>query len=517
MLALRPLLLLALAALSAPTALADDADDAWCKPDTVQSQVRRWGTVPFAKKGDFNKTVETLRAQLAKELLGTLAIQVDPRYQPEIYALTSRVQTLSTAQRKVKGVGREACVVVQMDKGGIVGDLPSEVGRQLLTEWHDSLVAFTAGRPVWVREVSLRDHTEPEIDSVVVPRVEDLVRRNLTGVTRFEPDGGPIPGDVITFDVRITPYPAYYAVEGVARDASGRSMSVGAELAMAWLGEAGPRLPLSSRDVAIKTFDSPATVPPGKPAKLSWETPNARRCSMEPGVGDVPPNSRIEVVPKGDTVYKLTCTDGVRTVSRETAVVVRIPPPFVSATMEPAAVPPGGSAVFSWMANNVTGCSVNHNVGAVGKAGSVPFTPKQTTTATVTCVGDDGTTVTGSAVITVDPLLVMQQVVDAVTPSVPATVTTPAAVSPSLLDIHVTDGNWLQVRVNGKTVAEFKNTTDATVTLEAAPAYFVEVVPFMSDEAVQSVTMSALFNGHGNIGVSLDQPINCYNSATCVP
>ena len=39
------------------------------------------------------------------------------------------------------------------------------------------------------------------------------------------------------------------------------------------------------------------------------------------------------------------------------------------------------------------------------------------------------------------------------------------------------------MRVNGKTVAEFKNTTDATITLDSAPTHFIEVVPFMGDAA----------------------------------
>jgi hypothetical protein len=506
-----PLLALAIALSSAPA----HAED-WCKPATVESQVRRWASAPFAKKKDMTKVADGLREHLAQELLGTLAVQVDTRYQAQVMALTGRVQTLSTTQRKVSGA-REVCVVVQMDKGGLLGDLPSDVGRQLLTAWQDRLVEFTAGRPVWVREVALRDRSEPEVDEVVVPRVEDLVRRNLMGVVRYEPDGSPIPADVITFDVRITPFPGYYAIEGVARDAAGRSLSVGAELATAWLGGVGTRLPPSSRDVQIVSFSAPAVVAPGSVATLAWTTQNARTCKVEPGVGDVPTNGKSELLPKGDTSYRLTCTDGVRTVSRDAAVAVRVPSPEVNATAKPARIAPGGGATVSWTSAAVTSCAIDHGVGPVGKSGQIGVTPEQTTTYAVTCAGQDGTTAVSTATVIVDSSLLVQQVVQLVTDPNATLIAPPVATTAPVLDIRVLDGEWMDVRVNGAVVASFKNSTEATVTLEDRPSYFIEVVPFMGDAAVQSVTMSNLYKGHGSIGVSLTEPINCYGTGTCVP
>ena len=503
-----PLIALAIALSSAPA----HAED-WCKPATVESQVRRWASAPFAKKKDMTKVADGLRERLAGELLGTLAAQVDTRYQAQVMALTGRVQTLSTTQRKVSGA-REVCVVVQMDKGGLLGDLPSDVGRQLLTAWQDRLVAFTASRPVWVREVALRDRSEPEVDEVVVPRVEDLVRRNLMGVVRYEPDGSPIPADVITFDVRITPCPGYSAIVGVARDAAGRSLSVGAELATAWLGGVGTRLALSSRDVQIVSFSAPAVVAPGAVATLSWETHNARSCNVAPGVGDVPTNGKSELLPKGDTSYRLTCTDGVRTVSRDAAVAVRVPSPEVNATAKPARIAPGGGATVSWTSAAVAGCAIDHGVGPVGKSGQIGVTPEQTTTYAVTCAGQDGTTAVSTATVIVDANLLVQQVVQLV---VDPTTTPVATTAAPVLDIRVLDGEWMDVRVNGAVVASFKNSTEATVTLDDRPSYFIEVVPFMGDAAVQSVTMSNLYKGHGSIGVSLTEAIHCYGTGTCVP
>lgn len=510
-----PALVVLAVSLASATARAED----WCKPVTVESQVRRWASAPFAKKKDMTKVADGLRERLTEELLGTLAAQVDTRYQAQVMALTGRVQTLATAQRKVSGT-REVCVVVQMDKGGLLGELPSDVGRQLLTAWQDRLVEFTAGRPLWVREVALRDGPEPQVDEAVVPRVEDLVRRNLMGVVRYEPNGGPIPADVITFDVRITPFPGYYAIEGVARDAGGRSLSVGAELATAWLGGVGTRLPLSSRDVQIVSFTAPAVVAPGAVATLSWSTQNARSCKVEPGVGDVPTAGKSELLPTGDTSYRLTCTDGVRTVSRDAAVAVRVPSPEVNAVAKPARVAPGSAATLSWTSVAVTTCAVDHGVGAVGRSGQFAVSPPQTTTYAVTCAGQDGTTAVSTATVVVDPNMLVQQVMVVVDPApggTPAPVQAPAESVDRVLDIRVLDGEWMDVRVNGKVVASFKNSTEATVTLEDRPSYFIEVVPFMGDAAVQSVTMSDLYKGHGSIGVSLTAPINCYGTGTCVP
>lgn len=488
---------LVLLGLAGPAAAQED----WCRPDTVESQIRRWGTAPFAKKKELTRATDTLRTRLARELLGTLTAQLDPRYEAEVLALTGRVQTLSVTQRKVSG-GREVCVVVQMPKGGLLGDLPSDVGRALLSKWHDPIAAFAAGRPLWVREVALRDGPGPEVDEVVVPRVEDLVRRNLIDLPRWEPDGGARPADVLTLDVRVTPYPAYYAVEGVVRDASGRSMSVGAELAKAWLGEIGTRQPLSSRDVRIDKFDGPGTVFRGKPATLSWSAPNARGCKIGPTVGDVPTSGKVEVLPGGDTTWTLTCTDGLKTVTRDVSVGVRLPPTQVFVTAEPLSVTPGGSATIAWQGTGLVGCVMDPG-GEVGVMGQMTVRPAQPTTWTVRCRGEDGQTAVGAVTVGVGEAPVV----------VPAAVA--AGAGPARLLVRSLDGQWVDVRVDGAVVAQLYNNPEATVEIANGP-HVVEVVPFMAGDAAGGVRIAEIVNGVATLGVKSDGSIVCYDVPVCV-
>ena len=516
------LALLAAALLAAPAHAQED----WCKPDTVESQIRRWGTAPFAKKKQQSSATEALRTRLATELLGTLAAQVDARYEPEVLSLTSRVQTLSVSQRKVSG-GREVCVVVQMPKGGILGDLPSDVGRALLSKWHDPIAAFAAGRPLWVRETSLRDGSAPEVDEIVVPRVEDLVRRNLTDLVRWEPDGGPKPADVVTFDVRITPFPTYYAIEGVARDAAGLSISVGAELGRAWIGDIGTRQPLSSRDVRVVRFDAPTQISRGDEAGLAWESANARSCRISPAIGDVPTSGMIVVLPTTDATYTLTCTDGLRTVTRDATISVRTPPPQVWLTAEPARITAGGVSTIAWKGKGLATCKLDQGVGDVGVTGQIAVRPDTTSSWTITCRGEDGSIAVGSATVAVDIPTTVTQTTQITVPTLmippdPVVVTqSPAPITPSQpamakLYIRSLDGEWADVRVDGKVVAEFRNQQEVVVDISNG-MHRIDVVPFMGDKATSSVSIGSIVNNTATIGIDVDEPIICYDIPVCTP
>jgi hypothetical protein len=486
--------------LAAPAARADDG---WCAAPTVESAVRRSGTAPFVKKKDLSATVEQLRGRLATDLLGMLAAQVDARYQAEILAQTSRVQLLSSAQRKVQG-GREVCVVVQMDKGGLLGALPSDVGKALLATWVTPVADFAKGRPVWVREVALRDRAEPEFDDVVVPRVEDIIRRNLMGIVRWEPEGAMTPPpDVVTFDVRVTPYPGHYAVEGVLKDAAGRSISVGAELAKAWLGEVGARQPLSARELHIASFDVPPSVARGKPVKMSWVAKNARSCRIDPVVGDVPITGSVEVLPTADTTYRLQCTDGVRTTTREASVALFVPAPKLTAGVLPERVPVGGSAAIGWQASGVTGCTIAPGIGPVGTAGQVQVVVTQPTTWTISCQGEDGSVKVKTVSIGIGE------------PEPVEVAPAPAVTAGVRFVLRSLDDDWLDVRVDGQVVATLYNTKEATVTVGPG-RHTVEVVPFMGSDPVHSAVVEAGTTGVATLGLHLEKPVACYDAPVCL-
>ena len=59
--------------------------------------------------------------------------------------------------------------------------------------------------------------------------------------------------------------------------------------------------------VAVDSFTAaPATVTPGEPVLLSWETAFAAACSIDQGIGPVPTSGSMVVQPQLSTTYTLT-------------------------------------------------------------------------------------------------------------------------------------------------------------------------------------------------------------------
>jgi len=68
---------------------------------------------------------------------------------------------------------------------------------------------------------------------------------------------------------------------------------------------------------------------------------------------------------------------------------------------EPASIIAGRSAELRWECLNAAGASIDQGVGEVEAVGSLPISPSETTTYTVTAVGSDGSTLTSRATLTV--------------------------------------------------------------------------------------------------------------------
>jgi hypothetical protein len=481
-----------LALLLALVGSASAQDDAWCRPASVESQVRRWGTAPFVKKRDVAAVTEALRERLAKELLFTLVSEVDPRFEADVLALTQQVQTLSVTQRK-GDAGRELCVVVQMSKGGVLGQLPSEVTRELLDAWTEPLSTFTAGRPLWIRQVTLRDGDEPEVDDVVVPRVADLVRRHLGALPRWEPGAGPPPSDLVTFDVRVTPFPGHYGLEGVATDPTGASVSVGATLAVAWLGDVGERASLASREVRIDKIDGPSRILAGKAFSLSWAASNAVSCAWAPTPGTVPTKGKIELRLDEDAVLRLTCTDGARAVTREHAVDVFVPPPQVEVGAEWTVLPVGFQGHVTWISTAAERCELSVNGGKptpVDLDGGWMGPVDGAADVALRCENAAGEVATGSVHLTSSP-------------------------DTHALWLRQLGEDWVDVRVNGQVVA-LRGEGEAIVMVGAGPT-LVEAIPFMGDQPTGAVTVPALTVPRGSLGVSAKGEVVCYDIPGCAP
>lgn len=71
---------------------------------------------------------------------------------------------------------------------------------------------------------------------------------------------------------------------------------------------------------------APASVVKGQSATLNWKSQNATGCTIQPGIGQVPPQGVRTITPATDTTYDLTCSGAGGSATSSTAVVVTEPP-----------------------------------------------------------------------------------------------------------------------------------------------------------------------------------------------
>ncbi|MDY6905890.1 MAG: PASTA domain-containing protein, partial [Thermodesulfobacteriota bacterium] len=124
--------------------------------------------------------------------------------------------------------------------------------------------------------------------------------------------------------------------------------------------------------------------------------------------------------------------------------------PTVSLQAEPASIVQGETATLSWTSTDATTCSISPDIGDVATSGTMPVSPEQTTTYTITATGLGGTE-TAQATVTVVPV-----------PTVDFTVT-PDTVTAS----ETADLTWSTT--NADTVTG-RQTAGDTVTEETLPA-----------------------------------------------
>ncbi len=134
---------------------------------------------------------------------------------------------------------------------------------------------------------------------------------------------------------------------------------------------------------------------------LTWTSTDADTCEILPNIGSVALNGSVEVTPTATTTYALTATGpGGTTTSSVTITVSPIPVPVVTLTANPESIFEGESSVLSWDSANVTDAEIDQGVGTVSLSGSLPVSPAETTTYTITVIGPEGAA-TDSVTITV--------------------------------------------------------------------------------------------------------------------
>ncbi len=162
----------------------------------------------------------------------------------------------------------------------------------------------------------------------------------------------------------------------------------------------GPRLP------AIDLFTAaPASITSGQSSFLSWSVKDATSLRLDPGGINVTGSTSRSVAPTTTTIYTLTATNSVGSVTRNVTVTVGgVPPPILpsidSFAAAPASITSGQSSLLSWSVKDAT--SLRLDPGAINVTGSTSRSVTLTTTTiyTLTAINNAGS-VTRNVQVTV--------------------------------------------------------------------------------------------------------------------
>ncbi|MGC2694847.1 MAG: alkaline phosphatase family protein, partial [Candidatus Angelobacter sp.] len=152
--------------------------------------------------------------------------------------------------------------------------------------------------------------------------------------------------------------------------------------------------------LGVTLVASPATIGPGQTASLSWTSANATSLSIDQGVPPITATSgSVGVSPAATTIYTITATNGTATA---TATATVNAPLAVTLKANPANIAPGGSSTLTWASQGAASVSIDQGVPPIsGASGSVPVSPTQNTTYTITAVDAHGNTATNSVTVNV--------------------------------------------------------------------------------------------------------------------
>ena len=138
--------------------------------------------------------------------------------------------------------------------------------------------------------------------------------------------------------------------------------------------------------------------------------------------------------------------------------------------------------------------SVGMNLEGLGMDLAMGGTVTETTTVTTT-------TTTEPVMMTHEPLPSIQEPVRAV----PSHVT---------LVFRSTDGEWADVVINGKVMAEFRNEDEISVRVKSGK-HTVEIREFMKDDSYTRAKIDTGVADEVVVGITEGQPLECYNHEGC--
>ncbi|HKW76376.1 MAG TPA: alkaline phosphatase family protein [Terriglobales bacterium] len=154
--------------------------------------------------------------------------------------------------------------------------------------------------------------------------------------------------------------------------------------------------------MTVSLTASPSTIAAGQSATLTWNSSpaNGTSVSIDQGIGpQTAPSGSITVSPDATTIYTITATNGT---AIATAQATLNAPLSVTLTAKPANITPGQQSTLTWNARGATSLTIDNGIGSeTGAQGSVPVSPTQTTTYTITAADAGGHTTTAAATVTV--------------------------------------------------------------------------------------------------------------------
>ncbi len=149
---------------------------------------------------------------------------------------------------------------------------------------------------------------------------------------------------------------------------------------------------------------TPTSITRGQSVALNWSTTNASSVSINNGIGAVGGSGSQSVSPINTTTYTLTAIGSGGNINCPITVTVTEPPvpaPTCTLTANPTTINPGQSSTLTWSTTNAASVSLNQNIGTVGASGSQSVSPTQSTTYTLTTIGNNGQTINCVGTVTV--------------------------------------------------------------------------------------------------------------------
>jgi alpha-tubulin suppressor-like RCC1 family protein len=168
---------------------------------------------------------------------------------------------------------------------------------------------------------------------------------------------------------------------------------------MGWTTSASATSPAPTATLSA----SPTTVASGASSNLSWSSTNATSCAASGGwTGTEATSGTFTVSPTNTTTYTLTCTGAGGTSAPANVTVTVAPAPTVTLTAIPTSITSGSNSTLTWSSKNATSCAASGGwTGTEATNGTQSVSPIATTTYSLTCTGEGGTTSPASATVTV--------------------------------------------------------------------------------------------------------------------